>query len=248
MRGTKKQATRVGAPARPRLKSTQRRGDERRERLLRAAHALLQRQSVSDLTYAAVCAEARVPTGSARFFYPDLDSLLHALLRDLGEKHDAALMRPLQPSDVVTWRALLDCLIDRSARFQRANLVFSKLSIGGMTTPDLKHMDREADRARAMYVLAALEEHFVLPRIPDRERAMYLLVEIVDLVFMLSMREAGAITPVWLEHAKVAAGALFSQHFGNPEPRPSFPTPTPGEQGPNRTPAATDTGTNQEAV
>ena len=78
----------------------------------------------------------------------------------------------------------------------------------------------------------ALEEHFALPRVPDRERVAYLLVEIVDLVFMLSMREAGAITPVWLEHAKVAAGALFSQHFGDPEARPSFPTPTTGEKGP----------------
>jgi AcrR family transcriptional regulator len=249
MRGTKKkQATRVAAPARQRLKSTQRRGDERRERLLRAAHTLLERKRVSDLTYAAVCAEARVPTGSARFFYPDLDSMLHALLRDLGEKHDAALMRPLRPSDVATWRTLLDCLIERSARFQRANRVFADLSIGGMTTPDLKHMDREADRPRAMYVLAALEEHFALPRVPDRERVAYLLVEIVDLVFMLSMREAGAITPVWLEHAKVAAGALFSQHFGDPEARPSFPTPTTGEKGPSRTPAAPDTGTDGEAV
>jgi AcrR family transcriptional regulator len=231
MRGARKQTTRVGAPTRPRLKTTRRRGDERRERLLRAAHTLLQRKSVTDLTYAAVCTEARVPSGSARFFYPDLDSLLHALLRDLGEKHDTALMRPLRPSDVATWRTLLDCLIERSARFQRANPVFAKLSIGGMTTPDLKHMDREADRTRAMYVLTALDEHFALPRVPDRERVVYLVVEIVDLTFTLSMREAGAITPVWLEHAKVAAGALFNQHFGNPEPRPSFPTPATGEHG-----------------
>ena len=249
MRGTKKkQATRVAVPARQRLKSTQRRGDERRERLLRAAHTLLERKRVSDLTYAAVCAEARVPTGSARFFYPDLDSMLHALLRDLGEKHDAALMRPLRSSDVTTWRTLLDCMVERSARFQRANPVFASLSIGGTTTPDLKHMDREADRARALYVLAALEEHFALPRIPDRERVAYLLVEIVDLVFMLSMREAGAITPVWLEHAKVAAGALFSRHFGDPEARPSFPTPAAGDKGQNRTAAAKEMGTGRESV
>jgi hypothetical protein len=64
---------------------------------------------------------------------------------------------------------------------------------------------------------------------------------------MLSMREASAITPVWLEHAKVAAGALFSQHFGDPQARPSFPTPA-GDKLPNATPAANETGTDRKSV
>jgi len=163
-----------------------------------------------------------VPAGSARFFYPDLDSLLRALLRDLGERHDAALMRPFRERDVASWRALIECLIDRTARFQRANPVFAKLSIGGQTPPHLKRVDRDADKARSKFVLAALEEHFVLPRIPDRERAIYLIVEVVDLTFTLSMSESGSITPEWLQYAKVAATSLCSQFFGDSlEPRPS---------------------------
>jgi hypothetical protein len=96
-----------------------------------------------------------------------------------------------------------------------------KLSIGGQTLPELKRMDREADRQRSLAVLALLDEYFVLPRIPDLERITYFIVETVDLALSLSMNEAGRITPAWVEMAKTAATEL---HFGGElKRRPSGP-------------------------
>lgn len=207
-------------------KGTQRRGDERRERLLGAASALLARHDLPQVTYAAVCAEAGVPTGSAHHFYPDLDSLFRALLQELGARHDAALTRPLRARDLRSWRSLLASLVDRSARFHRANPVFAKLAIGGQTPPELKRLDRDADRARSLYFLGLLEEHFVVPRVADRERIVYLATEVVDLAFTLSMGEAGRITPAWIRYAKITAGALLAQFLGDQLPhRPAAPLP-----------------------
>jgi len=213
-------------PAKPQksLSHTQRRGDERRQRLLGAAATLLQRQNVGDLTFAAVCAAAGVPSGSARFFYRDIHELLRALLMDLAKGHDAALMAPFRPSDLEDWRSLVACVIDRSARFHRSHAVFAKLSISGQTLPELKRMDREADRQRSQGVLALLDEYFVLPRIPDLERITYFITETVDLAFSLSMNEAGRITPAWLELAKASATELLAHHFGGElKRRPSGP-------------------------
>jgi len=61
-------------------RGTQRRGDERRQQLLQAAQTLLSRHAVPEVTYAAVCAEAGVPPGSAHHFYPDLDAIYRAVL------------------------------------------------------------------------------------------------------------------------------------------------------------------------
>ncbi len=203
------------SPARP----TQRRGDERRERLLRAAQALLQTKDFQDITFVAVCKRAGIPHGSARYFYPDLPALLRGLLADLGGRHDAWLARPLPTRTTKSWQLLVNCLIDRSAHYQRRHPVLAKLTIGGFTPPELKRLDRDADFARARFLVDRLEEFFVLPRHRDNLRVAYYAIEVVDTAFMLSMRESGKLTAWWLTQAKLAATAVLAQHFGQDLPR-----------------------------
>lgn len=203
---------------------TQRRGDERRHGLLRAAKTLLGRKDVPDVTFAAVCADAGVPVGSARYFYPDINALLQALMVESGKHHDAMLMRPLRPSNLASWRSLVACMIDRSARFHRANPVHAKLTISGKTLPELKRLDREADRVRSQQIVALLDEHFVVPRIPELADVAYLVAEIVDTSFALSMAESGRITPKWLNYAKISATELLAYYFGRElDRRPAAP-------------------------
>jgi AcrR family transcriptional regulator len=202
-------------------RATQRRGDARREQLLQAAMKLLETQDFSEVTFVAVCKLAGVPHGSARFFYPDMPALLRGLLSDLGRRHDEELERPLRGASTQSWRTLLDTLIDRSSRFQRRNPVFAKLTISGHMPPDLKRLDRDADFKRARFLLATLDEHFVVPNHKDNERIAYYAIELVDTAFMLSFRESGQITPWWLRQAKRSAQAVFEAHFGELKKRPS---------------------------
>ncbi len=200
-------------------RSTQRRGDARRERLLRAAHALLQTQDFRRLTFVSICKRAGIPHGSARHFYPDLDALLQGLLMDLGRRHDDLLAAPLRGRATQSWRALVHRLIERSAQFHRRNPVFAKLTIGGYMPPELKRLDRDADYDRARFLLRRLDEFFVLPRLPDNERMAYYAAEVVDTAFMLSMRESNKVTPWWVRRARDAATSVLAQHFGELEPR-----------------------------
>jgi AcrR family transcriptional regulator len=198
---------------------TQRRGDARREQLLQAALTLLKTRDFSQVTFVAVCEEAGIPHGSARYFYPDLPALLRGLLGELGKRHDEAMARPIRGKAAKSWRALLHCLIDRSAQFQRTNPVFAKLTISGYMPPELKRLDRDADLNRARFLLARLDEFFVLPRHRDDERVAYYAIEIVDTAFMLSVRESGRVTPWWVRQAKGCADAAIEAHFGDLKPR-----------------------------
>lgn len=206
------------------VRGTQRRGDRRRQQLLEATHALLSRLELPQVTYAAVCAEAGVPPSSAHHFYPDLDALFRALLDAHRQEHDAALMRPLRAHDRRSWQAVLECLIERTARYYRTHPVQAKLALSGQTPSQLKRADRDADRTLAKQMLAVLEDLFTVPRIPDRESMAYTAIEIVDLIFTLSVAESGRITPTYIEYAKKAAIGFLTQYFGEQlEPRPPAP-------------------------
>lgn len=204
--------------------SGSRRGELRREQLCAAATRLLERLDLPDVSYVAVCKEAGIPTGSAHHFYPDLDAIFRALVARLGAEHDREFYRPLRPAECASWQHIFRCLVRRSAAFSGKHPVFAKLLLGGHTPPDLKRIDREADRSRGSHFLALLEQHFVVPRIADPERVVYLATEIVDLAFMLSMAEAGRITPAWQAHAMAAAEAFMTRHLGESLPvRPPAP-------------------------
>ena len=111
-------------------------------------------------------------------------------------------------------------MIDRSARFQQRNPVCAKLTISGNMPSELKRLDRDADYDRARFLLARLDDFFVLPRHKDNERIAYYAIEVVDTAFMLSMRETEQVTSWWLRQAKRGAIAVFEGHFGELEPRP----------------------------
>jgi AcrR family transcriptional regulator len=200
---------------------TQRRGDERRERLLGAARELIARQRLSDVTYAGVCAVAGVPASSAHHFYPDLDAIFRALLELHRAEMDAALMRPLRARDTRSWQAIVECLVDRAARYHRAHPVGAKLAIGGETPPQIKRIDRDADRGRAGFALGVAEEVFIVPRFVGKARVAYVATELVDTVFTASMLESGRLSPGYVRLAKRAAIGFLEQFLGlSLPPRP----------------------------
>ena len=134
---------------------------------------------------------------------------------------DSAMMRPLSRRETRSWQAIVECLVDRAARYHRAHPVGAKLAIGGETPPQIKRLDREADRARAGFALRVAEELFIVPRFADKERVAYIAAELVDAAFTASMVESGRLTSVYVKLAKLAAIGFLTHYLGNQlPPRP----------------------------
>ncbi len=197
---------------------TQRRGDRRRERLLSAARELIARLPLAGVTYAGVCARAGVPASSAHHFYPDLDAVYRALLEAHRTEMDAALMRPLRARDTRSWQAVVGCFVDRAARYHRAHPVGAKLAIGGETPPQIKRIDRDADRGRAGFAMGVIEKCFVVPRFADKRRVAYVATELVDAVFTTAMLESGRLGPTYVRLAKLAVIGFLSPYLGDSLP------------------------------
>jgi AcrR family transcriptional regulator len=197
----------------------QRRGVRRRERLLRAASDLIVRLPLSEVTYAAICERASIPPSSAYHFYADLDEICRALLVTDQAGMNAALLRPMTPSQSRSWQSVVGCLVERAARYNRSHPVAAKLSIGGQTPPQLKRVDRDADRIRSGLALRALEQLFLVPSFPHKEQVAFLAIEIVDTVFTSSMIAHARLTSVYVRLAKAAAIGFLMQFFGEHMPR-----------------------------
>lgn len=201
---------------------TQRRGDRRRERLLRAARELIARLPLASVTYAGVCARAGVPASSAHHFYPDLDAVYRALLEAHRAEMDAALMRPLRARACRSWQDIVACFVDRAVRCHRAHPVGAKLAIGGETPPQIKRIDRDADRLRAGFAMSVIEERFVVPRFAGKQRVAYVATELVDSVFTTAMLESGRLAPPYVRLAKLAVIGFLSSYLGDRlPPRPA---------------------------
>jgi AcrR family transcriptional regulator len=198
---------------------TQRRGDRRRERLLRAARELIARLPLASVTYAGVCARAGVPASSAHHFYPDLDAVYRALLEAHRAAMDAALMRPLGAHAARSWQAIVACFVDRAVRCHRAHPVGAKLAIGGETPPQIKRIDRDADRLRAGFAMSVIEERFVVPSFAGKQRVAYVATELVDSVFTTAMLASGRLAPPYVKLAKLAAIGFLSTFLGGQLPR-----------------------------
>jgi AcrR family transcriptional regulator len=189
-------------------------GDSRRESILDAAASLLESAALEDLTYRAVCAQARVPESSAYHFFPDLSAVYRSLLTRLGKKHDEYCFREPAPAERKSWKTIVGTTMERSAAFQRRNPIFAKLTISGKVPFDLKQFDRTADRGRAGFTIDTIDKYFILPRMDDLEDIFYIGCELYDQVAILSMIQYGLLTPAMVERGKVAAIAFIQHYIG----------------------------------
>lgn len=194
------------------------RGIERRKRLLQSARALLGTRELDEITLGEVAVHAKVPKGSAYFFYADIEDLYASLLTQIQEELIEVLRRPIR-SRIRRWQDIIAALNERGMQFYRHNPAAQQLQIGPKTSPDLKLRDRQSDVAIGTLYEQHLEAFFELPALADRSRVFFRAVEIADLMFCLSVLENGSITPAMCAEADRAAIAYLASYFPETLPR-----------------------------
>jgi AcrR family transcriptional regulator len=197
--------------AHPGARRTQKRGEERRQRLLDSAASLLARREIAEVSLEDIARNADIPVTSAYHFYPDKHRLLTALAARYGEAFERIVVKPLPPAQIERWEDVIARLIDRAVRYYRDNPAARKLLIDGKTPSDIKLADRLHDRAIGALLEAAIARHFVLPEFPERSDVFYHAVEIVDVLLQVSVIRFGRITPTMVRHARIGSVAYLRE-------------------------------------
>lgn len=201
-----------------RRKAPQARGLERRRRLLESARTLLSNRELDELTLSDVAAHARVPKGSAYFFYADIGDVYAALQAVQHEELIEILTQPIRRR-IRRWQEVVIALNARGMDYYTHNPAARQLQIGPKTSPDLKLRDRQSDVRLGKLYEQHVEHFFVLPPIADRSRIFFRAVEIADLMFSLSVIEHGTITRAMCAEADRAGIAYLESYLTTGLPR-----------------------------
>ena len=185
------------------------RGRERREQLLKAAYDLLCEHPVEEIAFIDIARKAKIPEGSAYHFFSNKYDVFAALARDLSDKFIEVQARPYRRQQILTWHDLADQMVNRGAKIYRDHPPATQLFIGGKTPPEIKMLDRVNDRDVAAALEQTFSKYFEIPEGTIKADTFYIFIEIVDLIFSLSILEYGMIKTDMLEEARRAGKAYL---------------------------------------
>ncbi len=190
-----------------------RKGLERRERMLDAAEALLANAELDEISLKDIAERAGVPVSSAYHFFDNA----HAVYKALGARFSVVLNESLggrySASESRSWQSLFDAAVDRGARVYGDSPAYAKLILGARTSPDIKIADRANDEHIGGLVMSLFERSCGINPDAELSRALYFAIEIVDLMFSLSVQTHGEITPTMVAEAKRAGKAYLSTYL-----------------------------------
>jgi AcrR family transcriptional regulator len=193
------------------VRRTQKRGEERRQRLLDSAASLLTEREIADISLEDIARNAGIPVTSAYHFYPDKHGVLAALAARYGEAFEQIVTKPLPPAHIRRWEDVVEKLIDRAVLYYKQNPAARKLLIDGKTPSEIKLADRIHDRTLGSLVETAITRQFTLPEFPERTDVFYHAVEIIDVLLQVSVMSYGRITTAMARHAKIACIAYLRE-------------------------------------
>ncbi|MDG3085261.1 TetR/AcrR family transcriptional regulator [Vibrio hannami] len=187
----------------------QSRGLKRRELLQQSAKYLLNKNDISDITYADIAKHAQIPKSSAYHFYANLDELYTEVASQYGEQLLEVLSKLPSRGDVKDWHSIVDIIIDRAVLFYEEETAARQLFISGKTSAVIKQKDRANDQLIARATYRILDHFFELPSIKEQSDIFYIWVELVDTIFTISQMKYGMITKSMELEAKQAAKAYL---------------------------------------
>lgn len=191
---------------------TQARGRARREKLLQAAAELLAEKDLDEITFNDVAKHAGIPKGSAYHFYANVMDLYSALTAEIGAELYAYLSDDPEEGPIRNWEDVIVAMCRRAEDFYLDRPAARQLFLGGKTPPQYKRSDRENDKRIGLMLKSKLEKHFELPKIPKELDVFFHTMEIVDLMYCLSVIRHERITEEMGEEA-IRAGVAYLRTY-----------------------------------
>jgi AcrR family transcriptional regulator len=178
----------------PYRRPSQARGQEKFDKILDAAHSLIEEQGVDELSLADVAKKAGVATGSAYHFFPSLEAIFIALVERYDIIFTEIVSQPIDSASADSWQDMLGLHFDNARDFINSNPPALILLIGPGRSWQSKQVDTISDSNIANAIVVNFERTFVLPDYPPPVQLVHLGIRILEGLWELSVQQHGHVT------------------------------------------------------
>ena len=178
----------------PYRRPSQARGQAKFDKILDAAHTLIEEEGVDEFSLADVAKKAGVATGSAYHFFPSLEAIFIALVERYDKSFTEIVSKPVDRASVDTWQDMLGLHFENARDFINSNPPALILLIGPGRSWQSKQVDTIGDSNIANAMVENFERIFELPDHPPPVQLVHLGIRILEGLWELSVQQHGHVT------------------------------------------------------
>ena len=192
----------------------QARGQEKFEKILDAADALIADKGTADnLSLYDIADKAGVAVGSVYHFFPSNHAVLVALIERYDQRFEELVEEPMDAGNISNWRDVLWLQTERSRQYINTTPGALIMILGSGQTWATRVADAEGDTAIAAAMVSAIRGFFNLPANPTPEQIIFNAIRMLEALWATSYIRHGLVTDDYAEETHKAMCAYLALYW-----------------------------------
>lgn len=208
-------------PRRPK----QKRGIERFEAILDAAHHLLESGSMTDISHYDLAAEVGCAPATIYHLFPSMNAVYYALSGRYAQAWVEILERDEPAESFDSWQDVVRRKFNECRDYYNATPPALQIFLGLGTTREIRMMDRQLNQDLGAAMWRAVRVHFLLPQADYFNEKFALAIEMSDALWALSYAQHGRITDEMAEETFIAIFSYLENFIPRHLPRRPIENP-----------------------
>lgn len=193
---------------------SQARGVEKFNKILDAADAIVAESgSAEDLSLYDIAERASVAVGSVYHFFPSNQAVLVALIERYDQRFEELVEEPTDASSVSDWQSVIWLQTERSRQYINDTPGALIMILGSGQTWATRLADEVGDAAIAASMVAALNQHFVLPTSPEPQQLIFNSIRMLESLWATSYIRHGLVTEDYAAETHKAMCAYLALYW-----------------------------------
>lgn len=194
-------------------RAPQRRGIERRQKLMDSALALLKQKSFNELTYQEIADGAGIPLVSCYNFYGSKLDLVRALADLLTERYIDFVFSGQHFSQATDWRQCIAIDVNKTAEHHNKCQAELQIFFSGEVSFELRADSLLREQGIGLELLQVLSSKFVLPEIADIDKVLFKAIEIGRAMLSVGYQESGFLSQTAISDAVMAMTGYLGNYL-----------------------------------
>lgn len=199
------------ARSRSAARGPQKRGLQRRRKLIGTALEIFETTPIEDVSYQDIAAAAGIPLPSCYHFYPGKVDLIRAIAEDQTELFNQFCFAPLPEAALRSWETVVEEWLDRAIRYHQESYARRQIFLGRHMPAEVRIDKQIREKTIARRLQEMIGAHFAITASPEMERVFFQAIEIGTLIVSLDYMEKGQLD----EHSARDAGMAMLSYLRN---------------------------------